>query len=116
MNSYKESIKSPNREDNTKQIQSLERRTSEKKSSNTYNYNSHSSNVTNNVSKSNITNNIPNESTPNLHKCLCYSNICTDNLIKNKVCLICNRYVDNPPGLYENLIKKKYQQELHGSR
>jgi len=116
MNSYKESIKSPNSEDNIKQMQSLERRTSEKKSSNTYNYNSLSSNIANNINKSNINNNTPNENTHNLHKCLCYTNICTDNLIKNKVCLICNRYVENTPVLYENLVKKKYQQDLQGNR
>ena len=50
-----------------------------------------------------------------LKKCICYTNYCGDNLIKNKVCTICNRNVDNV-NTCDNSIKKKYQQELNRHR
>lgn len=106
MSSFKESIKSPNKDDK-KSIQSLEKRHTDKKiSTNTY--------ITNNYTSVNSNNNTIEH--PNLlKKCICYTNYCTENIIKNKTCTICNRYVDKINS-YENSIKKKYQQELSRHR
>ncbi len=55
------------------------------------------------------------EHTTILKRCICYTNYCGDNLIKNKVCTICNRNVENV-NTCDNSIKKKYQQELNRHR
>ena len=83
-----------------KPIHSLDRKNTDKKLSSNYTaYNNHNTA----------------EHPTILKKCLCYTNYCVDNIIKNKVCTICNRHVDNI-NTYENSIKKKYQQELNRHR
>jgi hypothetical protein len=41
--------------------------------------------------------------------CICHTNY-NENVIKNNICSICNRYVENT-NLNENTIKKRYQQQ-----
>jgi len=92
---YKESIKTSTKDEN-KPIYCSDVKITDKKPLNNY---------TTNILHNTI------EQATILKKCICYTNYCGDNLIKNKVCTICNRYVDNV-NTCDNSIKKKYQQEL----
>jgi hypothetical protein len=115
MNTYKEKIISPIK-DEKKSIHSLERRHTDKKvTSYTKNNNIKINDIKNLNYSSHNSNHNTIEHPTHIKKCICYTNYCTENIIKNKTCTICNRYVESINS-YENSIKKKYQQELSRHR
>ena len=90
-NSKNNLIKSPNKEDR-KNVLSLDRKNSEKKIT-------QATNLTNNISSDGL-----------LKKtCICHTYY-NESVIKNNICTICNRYVENT-NINENTIKKRYQQQ-----
>lgn len=54
-----------------------------------------------------------NFSTLDKKSCICFANY-NESIIKNNICTLCNRYVENTNN-YENYIKKRYQQESAGN-